>query len=128
VRRPVPAIGPLGSARPAGDRLMQPQQCLAQCALSPLTHGRAMQRYALQVDFFGEAASSLDLDAFANDPTNDYFDVTSNNVVIPLDGICITGTSTIHPNAGIGPPRPRAGRGRAGSTRGAPGHTLAHRG
>lgn len=51
----------------------------------------AANRYALQVDFFGEAASSLDLDAFANDPTNDYFDVTSNNVVIPLDGICITG-------------------------------------
>ncbi len=78
-----------------------------------------MQRYALQVDFFGLAASSLDLDAFANDPTNDYFDVTSNNVVIPMDGICITGTSTIHPNAGIGPPRPRAGPGRvdAGGSR-----------
>jgi hypothetical protein len=38
VRRPVPAIGPLGSARPAGDRLMQPQQCLAQCARSRRSH------------------------------------------------------------------------------------------
>jgi len=44
VRRPVPAIGPLGSARPAGDRLMQPQLCLAQCARALAAH--TWSRYA----------------------------------------------------------------------------------
>jgi len=48
-------------------------------------------RYAFQVDFFGGAVVTLDLDAMNADKTVGYFDLTANNVILPVDGICISG-------------------------------------